>query len=671
MSRMVKLKIDGKEANVPEGTNLIDAAETVNIHIPNLCYLKGMKGIGACRMCFVAIEGSKAPVTACTTKVKEGMNVTTTTDEILEQRKFVTDLIVSMHPLDCMTCTKAGVCNLQDYAYQFEIKESTFTRKKFGFAIDEANPFIKRDPDYCVLCASCVRVCKEQGTNVLDFMGRGVGSKVTTANDKPLQDSGCTFCGSCVDVCPVNAILEAGRWRGGREWDYERTHSTCLLCGNGCDITVSTREGMIMKIHAGGDPASVTTWICAIGRFGFDSATSDSRITVPLKKEGAGFKEITWDEALKIAADKLKKAGANAGIISAANILNEDAFALSGFASEVLNTRNVDTTVSLYADAESMKYSDTADMDSADLIILAGLSPSQWGRTLPALDASIRKRVARGAKLIVINSSEINIRGAAAINIIEDEAAAFAQIAKSLVAKGCKADKNLESALSGVNTTEALEKAAEFFTGASSTLIFTSPSLFNAARNLSLLTKVKIVAVPLEANARGVVAMGLAGDGRSYNDIISGGVDVLYAIGELPLNNRPKTNFLIVQSSYMTELAKQADLILPAAAYLESEGTILNYLGKIKKVKKAVEPFGESRQHKDIIIELSKAIGKPLKETDADIKAAFEVTAKPVFSPFKKKEGLDINPSEFIEAINHSVIHYSRLLWLKEAAAAV
>ena len=161
MEKLVKLKIDGKEVEALAGINLIDAAELAGIHIPNLCYLKGMKGIGACRLCLVEVEGLKAPVIACNTKVKEGLVVTTKTEKIQEVRKFVIDLILSMHPLDCMTCTKAGVCNLQKYAYDFELKESSFTRKKFGYPTDEANPFIKRDPEYCILCGRCVRVCKE------------------------------------------------------------------------------------------------------------------------------------------------------------------------------------------------------------------------------------------------------------------------------------------------------------------------------------------------------------------------------------------------------------------------------------------------------------------------------------------------------------------------------
>ena len=123
MSKKVTLTIDGKEVKVPEGTNLIDAAESAGIHIPNLCYLKGMRGIGACRLCLVEVEGAKAPAVGCIAKAKEGMNVTTTNEKLQEMRKFVIDLILSMHPLDCMTCTKAGVCNLQQYAYDFELQE--------------------------------------------------------------------------------------------------------------------------------------------------------------------------------------------------------------------------------------------------------------------------------------------------------------------------------------------------------------------------------------------------------------------------------------------------------------------------------------------------------------------------------------------------------------------
>ena len=158
MTKLIQVTIDGIDVKARRGMDLIAAAELAGIHIPNLCRVQGMKGIGACRLCLVEIKGLKSPVTACTTKVREGMVIHTQTDTVRRIRKSVLDLILSMHPLDCMTCTKAGVCDLQKYAYDFEIKDSSFSRKRFGYPVDKANPFIKRDPDYCILCGRCVRI---------------------------------------------------------------------------------------------------------------------------------------------------------------------------------------------------------------------------------------------------------------------------------------------------------------------------------------------------------------------------------------------------------------------------------------------------------------------------------------------------------------------------------
>jgi len=667
MANMVNLKIDGKEIKAPEGTNLIDAAELGGIHIPNLCYLKGLKGIGACRLCLVEIEGMKAPMIACTTKVKEGMSVNTKTEKVLEVRKFVIDLILSMHPLDCMTCTKAGVCNLQHYAYDFEIKESSFTRKKFGFSIDEANPFIKRDPDYCVLCGRCVRVCKDQGTSVLEFMGRGVGSKVATAEDKPLQESGCTFCGSCVDVCPVNALLEADRWRKGREWDYDMVSSVCLLCGNGCDITVSTKDGQIMKVNAGALEGSPERYICAYGRFGFDCIEADNRVTAPMKRVNGELKETTWKDAIETVANALKKAGQNAGFITTAGILNEDALTLKKLASDAVKTKNVDTTVSLYGDADTL-ISGSAELDSADLFVLVDLNPSQWKRVLPAIDAVIRRRINAGAKLIVINSSEPKIASVATVNLIENEASALMSLTKALMDKGLSGDKKLASAVANASVSEAVDKAAALYTEAKNPVILSSPAMYQAAANISLLKGIA-VSVPVESNAKGVVMMGLTTEDKPYKEMVSGGLNLLYAIGEVPLNKRPDVDFLVVQNSHLTELAKQADIVLPSAAYLEVDGTMVDYLGRLKHVCKAVEPAGEAKSHREIFADIAKAMGAEIKEAkESETKKLAKVKVKTAVAPFARKEGFDVKVDEMIESINASVINGSRLLWLKEAA---
>jgi NADH dehydrogenase/NADH:ubiquinone oxidoreductase subunit G len=682
MEKLVKLQIDGKEVEAPAGMNLIDAAELADIHIPNLCYLKGMRGIGACRLCLVEVEGLKAPVIACNTKVKEGMVVNTKTEKVQEIRKFVIDLILSMHPLDCMTCTKAGVCNLQKYAYDFELKESSFTRKKFGYPTDEANPFIKRDPEYCILCGRCVRVCKEQGTSVLDFMGRGIESKVITANDKPLQESGCTFCGSCVDACPVNALLESDRWRKGREWEYEKISSVCMLCGNGCDITVSTKEGSIQKINAGAQAGSAEKYICAYGRFGFDCIEAGTRLTSPMKRINGELKETTWEDALKIVADNLKKAGKDAGFISVAGIQNEDALTLKKLARDVVKTKNFDTTVSLYADSESLKKSQRADIDKADLIVLVGLNPSQWERVLPALDAAVRRRVNRGAKLVVLNSFETKIADIANVSLTGDEISSIKGIIKIAIEKGLKADKKLKSLVEDAKSTEEIEKAATVFTESKQPLIFASPSLFEAASNLALL-KGRVIAVPLESNAKGVVLMGLTTEGKTYKEMVriakskeqraGSDIKVLYVVGEVPLTKRPEgVEFLVVQNSHLTELAKEADIVLPSATFLESAGTMIDYMGRLKYLPEVIEPQGESKSHKDIFIQLAKVMGSTIKRpAETDVKKASNIKVKLSASPFVKKEGLDVSPQEMIESINASVINGSRLLWLKETEKTI
>ncbi|MEW6417952.1 MAG: molybdopterin-dependent oxidoreductase [Nitrospirota bacterium] len=675
---MVKLKIDGEDVQAPEGMNIIDAAELAGIHIPNLCYLKGMKGIGACRLCLVEIEGMKAPVIACNTRVKDGMVVNTRTDKVQEIRKFVMDLILSMHPLDCMTCTKAGICKLQSYAYDFGMKESSFTRKKLGYPTDEANPFIKRDPEYCILCGRCVRVCKAQGTNVLDFMGRGIISKVTTANDKPLQESECTFCGSCVDVCPVNALLEADRWRKGREWEYEKVNSACLLCGNGCDIIVSTRDGEVAKINAGAPDGSYERYICALGRFGFDSLKSETRVISPMKRVDNELKEITWNEAISIVSGKLKEAGESVGFISTAGILNEDALTLKKFASDVVKTKNIDTTVSLYADADSMR-GDVADIEGADLMALVGLQPDQWIRVLPALDAIIRRKVNAGAKLIVINSGEPRIASIATVNLKDDEASTLSMLAKALEEQKAKSK---EQKTEGKEEVSEIDKAAELFVKAKNIVILTAPSLYGASANIALIARKlslpapQVVAVPIEANAKGVTLMGLVTEGSSYKEMIAGnGVKVLYAVGEIPLNSgiRPEVDFLIVQNSNLTPFARQADIVLPSAAILESEGTIVDYLGRLKKVQKAVEPPEDAKIHREIFIKIAKVLGKAIKKpSETEIKKAVKVKKTgSSFAPFKKLEGLDVDPMEMIESLNASVINGSRLLWLKEVEKAI
>jgi NADH dehydrogenase/NADH:ubiquinone oxidoreductase subunit G len=237
-----------------------------------------------------------------------------------------------------------------------------------------------------------------------------------------------------------------------------------------------------------------------------------------------------------------------------------------------------------------------------------------------------------------------------------------------LFGKGLKGDKKLRDMSDGAEITAEVETAATLIQKARNPLILSSPSLFGASLNVALL-KGKAVAVGFEANSRGTALMGLATDGKTYKEMVSGGMKVLYAIGEVPLAKRPDSGFLVVQNAYKTELAQQADIVLPSAATLESSGTVVDSFGRMKHLSCVTVPFGESRVHRDIFISLSGIMGTAIKKPGAaEIKRAVRVRQKLTASPFEKRDDINILPDSISEDINSSVIISSRLAWLRESA---
>ncbi len=599
MSKRVSLTIDGREVKATEEMNLIEAASLAGIHIPNLCYLKGIKGMGACRLCLVDIEGRNAPVTACTTKVSKGLVVQSRTEEIQEVRRYVIDLILSIHPLDCMTCTKAGVCQLQKYAYEFGIQESSFSRKSFGFPVDESNDFIKRDPNYCILCGRCVQVCREQGTSVLDFHGRGVDARVITADDRPLQDSGCTFCGSCIDACPVNALLEADRWRKGREWEYGRFRSACLLCGSACSTVASVRDGSVVKVNIGAEEGRADYFICQYGRFGAPGEVSGDRIKTPMRRLDGELVGISWEEATESVAERLLEPG-EAGVFIAGNLMNEDVLTLAALCREA-GIENTGSTVIL-SPAEPALRGREADIDRADLIVLVGLRASQQEKVLAALDATVRKKVARGAKLVVINSADVGASEVAHVTLRGDEATSIAALSRAL--GGPEAG--------GGGTPEEIAAAAGLVSGAVAPIVITHPELYEACLAMPL-GKGAVVSAPAEANAKGTLAMGFGGAGSGLAGMLKNGARVLYVVGDAMTSRPDGIDFLIVQSPYLSGAAKHADLALPSATPLEAEGSIVDYMGRLRTLEMAVKPCCEAKAHREIFAAVADKMGLKLK----------------------------------------------------------
>jgi len=344
----VKLSIDNREVAVPQNSTILEAAAKIGIKIPYLCHHWELSSCSACRICLVEVEGARSLVTACSYPVSAGMKVTTRSDRILQARRMVMELMLSDHPLDCMTCEKTGDCRLQDLAYEMGLTGSRFKGEQHHYPVDLENPFIVRDYNKCILCERCVRICAEvQASTAIDYAHRGFNTKVTVPYDSGLKESDCVFCGQCVSVCPVGALTERSRVGRGREWDFKKIKTICSYCGVGCTLFLNVKDEQIVRVTSERGTGVNNGNLCVKGKFGFDYVHSPDRLTNPLIKEGDQFHTASWDESLDAVALRLKKVkevhGPDAiGFLVSAKCTNEENYVLQKLARAAIGTNNVD-----------------------------------------------------------------------------------------------------------------------------------------------------------------------------------------------------------------------------------------------------------------------------------------------------------------------------------------
>ncbi|MFC2056521.1 molybdopterin-dependent oxidoreductase [Chloroflexota bacterium] len=411
MNKLVKLNIDGQEVLAPEEATIMEAAAGAQIDIPHLCYLEGLPRTGACRMCLVELEGAKGLVVSCTRKVRDGMVVRTQTEEVLEARRFVLELIWSVHPGDCTTCEKSGTCELQKYTYELGVEKRRFPLRREEYPIDTTNPLIERDFNLCILCGRCVRICQTQGNHILDFVNRGLATKVTTALDKPLQESGCTFCGSCISVCPVGCLVEGDRRFRGREWEFKTIETVCSYCGCGCNLFLDTIDNQIVRART----EKKDDYLCVRGKFGWDYALSGERLKTPLIRKKGSLKKCSWDEALEHIVNGLLKIketrGSDAlGGLASASYPSETLYLFGKFVRACLGTNNLDSSVRLLSFPTLSGFINAfgsvggvatlAEIEAADTLLVVASDVTVGN---PAVGAKVKKALKRGAKLITID----------------------------------------------------------------------------------------------------------------------------------------------------------------------------------------------------------------------------------------------------------------------------
>jgi predicted molibdopterin-dependent oxidoreductase YjgC len=336
----IRLNIDGKNTTTQAGLTVLEVAQQAGIYIPTLCADPDLKPYGGCRLCVVKIEKMRGLPTACTTEASDGMVVHTQSITIHQARRTVIDLLITDHPLDCLTCIKNQHCELQKAAAYLGVTERRFPRTEHKQPIDESNPFFKLDRNYCILCAKCTRTCDEiSGINAIEIAGRGYQSRVSTLGNKSFMESICHSCGECVVRCPVAALVPNETTQPA-----STVATVCPYCGVGCGMYLGIRDEHIVSVSGDRENPASRGRLCVKGRFGItEFVHHPERLTHPLIRKDDQLKKASWNEALTLVAEKLASyKPEETAVIASAKATNEDNYILQKFARTVLATNNID-----------------------------------------------------------------------------------------------------------------------------------------------------------------------------------------------------------------------------------------------------------------------------------------------------------------------------------------
>ncbi|MBZ0154645.1 MAG: molybdopterin-dependent oxidoreductase [Alphaproteobacteria bacterium] len=667
---MIECTINGKSIKVEPGTTILQAATKNGIYIPNLCYDKRLRPYGGCRLCVVEVEGQKRLFAACSTPAEEGMAVLTETPKLAKARKMVLELLLVHHPLDCPVCDKAGECSLQDLAFKYGPSQSRFVGERKSDAERIDAPIVERNPNRCILCGKCVRVCHEhQGVGAINIIGRGFESKISPAFEETLD---CEFCGQCIDVCPVGALGSKPYRFRSRVWFMDEHEIPCPYCGCGCTTNLSLREGRIIRARGKQGVGINDGDLCSRGRFGFDFIYSENRLTTPLLKRGESLEPATWEDALTFVAQKLdmirEQHGAGAiGALGAQRCTMEDNYMLQRFMREVVGTDNIDSAARFGYAKVQQAVEKAFGLDSlpikweapleADFLLVVD---SDITSTLPVWGLNFITAKNEGATLVVADSKETKLArnssrwlrtkpgtGIALLNgimkVIVDEGLYSREKALSLprfdsLLSSLKGYTLAEAAgITGLTEGEIVKVAKEYASAGKRCIAMTAGSSENtksvntylAAANLVLLMgdDPETLQVPAEfSNTLGMWAADVRplSGGKDAREMLykQGSLKALYVMGEDPLASFQDVSavektlkgldLLIVQDITLTETAKLADVVLPSSSWAEKEGTFMSAAGAVRKVPKLISETGQSIPDWKIFRNLARLMNKDL-----------------------------------------------------------
>jgi NADH-quinone oxidoreductase subunit G len=644
-TELIKVTINAKDFQVAKGARLIDVCCENSFEIPSFCYYADLALQASCRMCLVRIEKMPKLQTSCTIICTDGMVVTTESEEIEKAQRSMVEFLLANHPLDCPVCDRGGECELQEMAFDWGNLEERFTEKKNAQPEKYLSPMVANDPQRCILCKRCTRVCDEwMGEDAIEAGNRGANTVIGTYGGW----LNCSQCGNCIEVCPTGTLLDGTYRHQARPWELTQTVSTCTYCSDGCQMSLGSRSGELMRIVARDRYVNGLNgeFLCIKGRFGHPFVNHEKRIRTPMIRYQKGGKLIpaTWDEAIRFTAQKLDAVVAANGnnslaVVASPRLTNEALYALRKFATEVVETNNY-----AVADAFSLKpffenlggpLATHHDIRHAKTIVLIGGEPEELQ---PLTGKQIRQAVRNGgAKFILVNSIPIRLREQAAqfihIRSGSEDAAVLALADAgddSLAARKMGVDAaELNSVRRAIN--ESQGDVVVMFGGelsASSQAVMAQlPYLFAGEGRRLLLHP-----LPLFNNSVGAHDMGM--DRKSVTDLLNTAGDsihAMYVAGSFLSSDQQdalgKLDLLVVQELFETGTTAFADVVLPAASFAEVDGTFTNNDGFVQRVRKSIEPVHQARPDWLITAQLAKELGVDFG-FDASASAVFREIAE-------------------------------------------
>ncbi len=640
---LIALTIDGKEVVVPKGTLIIRAAEQLGIEIPRFCDHPYLEPAGACRQCYVQIEGQPKLATSCTVTVAPGMVVQTqaSSDEVRDAQVANLEFLLLNHPLDCPVCDRGGECPLQDQALSYGPGESRFREAKRVFEKPiPLSPLVNLDRERCILCARCTRFCDQvSGDRFIELYARGAGERVSIAAGEDFRSP---FSGNTVQICPVGALTATPYRFVARPFDLSSGDSVCQHCSSGCAVRADVRRGEVVRMLARDNPEVNDAWICDKGRFAFRSADAPDRITTPLLRD-RGLEPASFGEVLGWVAERAT--GARVAFLTGGRLMDEDYYALSKLARTIFRTNDLDHrrhdggAAELAAAAAPMSVT-SRDLERAAVIVVAGLDTEQ---EVPILHLRLRKAAAGGARIVVLHPRRTRLHDVAThVLAAPSEQARLLAAAARGEATGSEV---LDAALAGLRDAgdagvvlagERLELAAvdalAIARGAGARFGYVQRrandrGALRAGVHPGLLPGGRPFADPIaRAEVEAVWGPIMAGEGRSRHAILAAAaareIDVLFLIGVDPLRDEPDAGLArraldnvpmkVVQSLELGSLEPFADAYLPAAAVLEKDGHLTDWEGRSQRLEAMRAPAGISRPDWEITCGLAAAMGGDL-----------------------------------------------------------